>query len=574
MMVKRDGVYQDLSWSEFYSDVERLSTALVNMGMSVNDRVAIMSNTRFEWAIADSAALTAGGLTVPIYPTLLREEVIKLLARSRSSILFLESTELIENPLELIDKVDELEKIILIDRSPGDDPSIPTLKELAASTEPDHDMLDKRLQSLNEDDVATIIFTSGTTGDPKGVQLTHKNLLSNVENILKVVKFNKDDICLSHLPLAHIFERMAGYYSMLYCGATIAYAESIQTVASDLTIVQPTACISVPRIFEKIFAAIENKALESSPLVRALTFWAIDVAEDVGEMIIDQKPLPLGKKIKHAIADKLVFSKVRAKFGGKIVQFVSGGAPLSPEMAIFFFAAGIPILEGYGLTETSPVITANTHEHRRVGTVGKPIPGVEVKIAEDGEIITRGDNVFKGYYENEEATNEVLSADGWFHTGDIGEIDSDGYLKITDRKKDLIVTAAGKNIAPQKVENILKFDRFISQVMLYGDKLPFISAVVVPDFEWLASYAKQKNIKYDSIGDLVKNPKIIDLYYRRIDKLQREHHLASYESVKQIVLLDHEFTMDGGEVTPTLKLKRKMITEHYADQLAALYKKD
>jgi len=358
---------------------------------------------------------------------------------------------------------------------------------------------------------------------------------------------------------------------MLYGGCTIAYAEELSKVVVNIAQVRPTLMVSVPRIFEKIFAGIQAKAAESPKPIRALTLWAIDTATRVGELRNAGKPVPAGLAFKFKIADKLVYKKIRMKFGGRIKFFVSGGAPLAPELAVFFNTIGVPILEGYGLTETSPVIAVNTFEHRKAGTVGRPIPGVAVKIAEDGEILTRGPNVFPGYYQNEEATREAFTADGWFMTGDIGEIDAQGLLRITDRKKDLLVTAGGKNIAPQRVENALKLDKFIGEAMLYGDKKNFITALIVPDFDWLERYAGHKGIAFTDRTDLVKNPAILDLMERRIASAQNEADLANYERVKKFILLDHEFSAADGEVTPTMKMKRKQITTHYKRELDALY---
>jgi long-chain acyl-CoA synthetase len=544
--------------------------------------VAILSHTRYEWAVADMAILTAGGLVVPLYPNLAPNEAADLIRRSGSRLLFASDREQVEKILQFFDKANCLERVVVFDaealegvRRPDFVAQEAWLAEAGATESGiDETSLAQRVAATRGDDAATIIYTSGTTGEPKGVLLSHRNILSNCEAAGSLFDLGPGDSCLSHLPLAHIFERMAGYYFMLSIGATIAYAESIKTVVEDLALVRPTVCVSVPRIFEKIYAGLQAKAADASLPVRALTFWALDVANRVGRLKEGGNEVPLLLGLRYAVADRLVYARVRRLFGGRVRLFVSGGAPLDADLAVFFNTIGIPVLEGYGLTETSPVVTCNTFEHRKAGTVGRPIPGVEVRIGEDGEILVRGPNVFQGYYKDEEATREAISEGGWFHTGDIGEFDSEGMLVITDRKKDLIVTAGGKNVAPQKVEGILKRDKYIAEAMLYGDRRPFITALVVPDFGWIGRYAQWKEISYKDRCELVKNPRIVDFIARRIDKMQEEAHLAPYETVKKFVLLDHEFSPREGEVTPTMKIRRKQITEHYKRELDALYEKD
>lgn len=576
MLVKSGASYREVTWSEFYGDVERAAASLINLGVSVGDRVAILSSTRMEWAVADSGALSAGAITVPIYPSLTAPEIKDLLLRSESKVIFIADADQVEKFTEKTEEFTFLDKIVVFDGAavPKTSPlPFVSLADFCGGAKVDQAILAERIAARKPEDVATIIFTSGTTGEPKGVMLTHDNIMSNVIETLRHFSFGTSDVHLAHLPLAHIFERMGGYYLMLYAGATIAYAESIQTVAANIAEVRPTVVVTVPRIFEKIYAGIQAKGAEAPGPVKALTFWALGVAAEVGDHLDKKKPFGLGLSIKNAIANALVFKKVRAKMGGRLRFFVSGGAPLSPEIARFFLGTGLPVMEGYGLTETSPVISANTPDALRVGSVGKPLANVKVKIAEDGEILCKGPSIFIGYYKNEEATKHAFTEDGYFMTGDIGIIDADGFLKITDRKKDLIVTAGGKNVAPQKIENILKMDKFISEVMLYGDKRPFLTAIVVPDFAWLEKYAVHKGMIFHDPKDLVKDSHIIDLYQRRMAAAQEANGLPSHETVKKFVLLDHEFSANQGEVTPTLKLRRKSVTSHYAKELEALYEK-
>ena len=574
MMVKRQGAYREVTWGEFYGLASRVGRALVGRGLQTGDRVGILSHTRFEWAVADTAILTAGCVSVPIYPTLTGKEIRSLLDRSGARAIFVSDAEQLEKALPLLDRVESLEFLVAFDEDalPGSDPRAPTLDAFAREGDAqDPAALEQRLAAPKEDDLATLIFTSGTTGEPKGVMLTHRNILANVDASLEEFRLGPDDVCLAHLPLAHILERMAGYYLMLSCGTVIAYAENITTVAQNLGEVRPTVAVSVPRIFEKVYAGIQAKAVEAPGPIRALTFWALGVARRLGDLQTAGQALPLGLRLQRAVADRLVYAKVRHKVGGRLRFFISGGAPLAPELAKFFNAIGVQIYEGYGLTETSPVIAVNTPTRNRVGTVGPPLSNVEVRIAEDGEILAKGPSVFPGYYGNEAATAEAFTGDGFFRTGDIGEIDADGFLRITDRKKDILVTAGGKNVAPQKVENVLKLSKYIADAMLYGDRKPFVTALIVPDADWLRRYAEWKKIPGATVSELVADPQVLDYYARLVEETQHKAELAPYESVKKFVLLDHEFSMDQGEVTPTMKIRRRKVTERYKDRLEALY---
>ncbi len=574
-LVKRSGAYQPVLWADFYRQAQEVALALLARGFAPGDRAAILGPTRPEWAVADVGILTAGGITVPIYPSLSAGEVKDLVVRSGATVLFAADAEQVAKALPILDEVAALAAVVVFDPEALAGVSHPRALTLAAlraeAASRDVGELEARLAARSPDDVATVLFTSGTTGEPKGVALTHRNLLANIEASVASFTIGPDDVALAHLPLAHILERMAGYYLMLYCGATIAYAEDIKTVAANLAEVRPTLAVSVPRIFEKVFAGIQAKAAEAPGLVRRLTFWAIGVANRVGAQLDRGQPLPLGLALQRALADRLVFGKIRAKLGGRLRFFISGGAPLAPELALFFSGVGVKIYEGYGLTETSPVLAVNTPAHHRAGTVGKPLPNVELRLGEDGEIQARGPSVFGGYYRNEAATREAFTADGFFCTGDIGEFTADGFLRITDRKKDLIVTAAGKNVAPQKVENVLKLSKYIAEVMLFGDKKQFISAVVVPDFEWLRRYAELKGLGALDTPALVAHPQVQDYYQRLIRETQAKAGLGSFESVRRFVLLDHEFSLDQGEVTPTLKIRRQQITARYRAELEALY---
>ena len=431
----------------------------------------------------------------------------------------------------------------------------------------DPGLFEKRALAVKPDDLASIIYTSGTTGVPKGVMLTHANFVSNAKALDAVTEFTAKDTILSFLPLSHVLERMTTF-SFLYKGATIAYAESIETVAENLLEVRPTIMISVPRLFDKIYAKVMDNVLTQSPLKRKIFFWALSVGKKYGARTIRHQPIPRGLDVRHKLAAKLVFSKIVEKTGGRVHFFVSGGAPLSGDVAEFFYAIGITILEGYGLTETSPVLTCNTFDKMKFGTVGPPVPGVEIKIAPDGEILAKGPNVMKGYYKKQQETREAFEG-GWFHTGDIGHFDEEGFLVITDRKKDIIVTAGGKNVAPQPIENLLKTNPYIQTAVVVGGGRKFISALIVPDFEKLEAYARAKGIPFGSRRELVEREEIVAFMLAEVNRTTP--HLASYERIKKVVLLDRDFNADT-ELTPSLKVKRHIVEKTFKDKIDLLYK--
>jgi long-chain acyl-CoA synthetase len=418
--------------------------------------------------------------------------------------------------------------------------------------------------AIGPDEVVTILYTSGTTGDPKGVMLTHQNLYSNVIASSRILAVGTDDSTLSFLPLSHVFQRMVDYL-LFSSGCMIAYARSLEQVAEDLVLVKPTIVVSVPRLYEKVYA----KVMESGGVKGVLVRWAEGVGAQWTDVTLEgRKPGPF-LAARHALADRIVFRKIRERVGGRLRFFVSGGAPLAPHINRFFYGAGITILEGYGLTETSPVTNVNSPEHFRIGTVGRPVPGTEIRIAEDGEILVRGPQVMKGYFKRPEATAEVLTEDGWFHTGDIGEIDRDGYLRITDRKKDIIVTAGGKNVAPQPIEGRLKSNRWVDQAVLVGDRRKFLSLLVVPDFAALAAWASEQGIESPDRATLLRHPKVKGLMEQEV--LGELGDLARFEAPKKIVLIDREFTIEDGSLTPTQKVKRRVVEERYKDLIDSLY---
>ncbi len=571
LRVKRGGAWVDISYSDLLEQVEAAGMGFRALGINPGDRVAILSENRPEWAIVDYACLTARCADVPVYPTLPAAQTAFILNDSGAVAICVSSQDQLDKILEVRDQLPNLQHIIAFD-SDATGPGVISMKELqdkgreARGSHPDYR---EQAQQVTPDDLATVIYTSGTTGNPKGVMLTHGNLTSNVVAGLQVLSISDADQCLSFLPLSHIFERMAGHYCMLKAGVVINYAESIEQVSPNMIELGPTVVLSVPRLYEKIYARVLENALSGSKLKQKIFFWAKHTAERWAEYQLAGEPVPAILGLKKAVADKLVFSKLRARTGGKLRFFASGGAPLSPEIAKFFYAAGLIILEGYGLTETSPIITVNTFDNIRLGTVGKVLPGVEVMIADDGEILTRGPHVMKGYYNLPEATAEALDDNGWFHTGDIGVLDGDGFLKITDRKKDIIVTAGGKNIAPQPIEGLIKTNRYVLNAVMLGDKRKFPILLVVPEFDVLKAWADETGISYTDDANLVANSDVAAKVEAEVKKSLRG--LAQYEVPKKMVMIDQDFTIESGELTPTLKVKRRVIEQRYADQIEAVY---
>jgi long-chain acyl-CoA synthetase len=571
LQAKVAGVYKPISHAEVADRVRHAARGLSSLGVRRGDKVGILSENRPEWAIADFACLTAGLTDVPIYPTLPADQIAYILKDSGAVAIFVSNKTQGEKIREIRSQLPLLKAIIGFDEIPGlTNMSIAELEKRGGAGETKLSIQTYREDALTvkPDDIATIIYTSGTTGEPKGVMLTHDNIYSNVAGSMKAIPFAGNDVGLSFLPLSHIFERMAGHYLMFATGTSIAYAESIDTVPINMQEVRPTLVLSVPRLYEKMYARVLEAALSGGFLKKKIFFWARGVAERwANEKLSGKNPGGLLAR-QYSIAQKLVFSKLKTRTGGRLRYFVSGGAPLSPEINKFFYAAGLEILEGYGLTETSPVIAVNTPENFRIGTVGKPIDGVEVKIAADGEILTRGPHVMKGYYNKPDATREAIEPDGWFHTGDIGEL-RDGFLAITDRKKDIIVTAGGKNIAPQPLENKVKTNKYVAQAVMLGDKRKFPSMLIVPNFDQLEKWAMKRNIIWTDRAQLLRMPTIQAKMEKEVNKELAG--AAHFEVPKKIGLLEHDFTIERGELTPTQKVKRRAIDKQYKTLIDSLY---
>jgi long-chain acyl-CoA synthetase len=570
LLFKRGGRYEPMSHREILARVRHCALGLATLGLKRGDRVAILSENRPEWAIADYACLTSGITDVPIYPTLPPDQIAYILKDAGCAAIFVSTPEQAQKIASIRTQVASLTHVVSFDEvGAAADLTLGQLEGRGAAVETPQAIADYRAgaDAVDPDDLATLIYTSGTTGNPKGVMLTHNNIRSNIEAVRYKLPFRGDDTSLSFLPLSHIFERM-GDYLMFAVGSSIAYAESLDTVPVNMAEVRPTIVFSVPRLYEKMYARVLQNALSGSAIKKRIFFWARDVAEKWADVkLAGGEPRGMLAR-KYALAQKLVFSKLKERTGGRLRFFVSGGAPLAPEINKFFYAAGLIILEGYGLTETSPVIGVNTPEDFRIGTIGRPVAGVEVMIAADGEILTRGPGVMKGYYNNPEATAEAIDADGWFHTGDIGEM-RDGFLAITDRKKDIIVTAGGKNIAPQPVENMVKTNKYVSQAVMIGDKRRFPSMLIVPNFEQLEGWAKRKNYIWTDRTQLIRMPAV----HAKMEKevLSMVAGLAQYERPKKIALLENDFSLDKGEMTPTQKVKRRVVDRNYKDVIDGMY---
>lgn len=564
---KLEGVWRDISWQQLGDHIRAFGSGLIGLGIRPGERVAVMAPNGPEWVYADLGSMACGALSVPVYHTEGIDTVLHILQDSQSRFLFIHSPLVAGELLGLLDRLPHLERIIQLEGAAAGQHCL-TLETFLRPRDAAAAELARRIEAAEAGDIATLVYTSGTTGPPKGAMLTHANFLSNVEACSRLFDIGPEDECLSFLPLSHVFERMAGYYFMLRQGAVIAYAENFESVPSNLAEVRPTVAISVPRLYEKMYARVMERVLAGPWLKKQLFFGALKAGRALvtKEMRGEPAGLPLRKTV--ALARKVVFAPLRQHLGGRLRFFVSGGAPLGRDIAEFFFAVGLPIYEGYGLTETSPVIAANDPHHVRLGTVGRPLPGTEVRIAEDGEILTRGPGVFQGYWKQPEQTAAAFD-DGWFRTGDIGRIDADGFLAITDRKKDLIVTAGGENVAPQVLENLFKADKFIANVMVYGDRKPFLTALVVPNFDNIEKYAREHRIDFLNHCDLVNHPQILKLIRDRIDLHQLS--MPPIQRIKRFTLISRDFSGSDGEVTPTLKTKRKVVTMHFHRVLEGMY---
>jgi long-chain acyl-CoA synthetase len=569
---KRGGEWRRMSSSQLVDRIGNIALGLYSLGLRKGDRVAMLAANSPEWTLTDAGCQFAGLLDVPVYPTLAEASVGYILRNSGARIFVLENRAMFERVRAVLKESLGVERLIFFDPSGVETDDIMTLADVEKlgadlrSRKPE--LLDSLIDSSKPDDISTLIYTSGTTGEPKGVELTHANIISNVIDSAEKYSFSEADVPLSVLPLCHIFERTAMY--LYICnGMAVHYAESIDKAPDNLKEVRPTIFVGVPRIFEKVYARARLQASQSGGIKTKIFDWAIDVAKRYAMHLENGEKVPSLLALKHRVADALIYKRLRAFFGGRLRACITGGAALSDDIYLIFTGAGITIMQGYGLTETSPVITSNNPSAHKLGTVGKPIRNVNVRIAADGEIEVSGPGVMVGYYNKPEATREAFTEDGWFRTGDIGEIDEEGFLRITDRKKELFKTSGGKYIAPSPIEQMVRASKFVSQVVLVGDRRKFPAALIVPNFDMLASYARHKGLDLHTPKEFCSDPRIIDLIERQVAGLTGS--LGQYEKVKKIALIENEMTVDGGELTPTLKVRRRIVDEKYKDLIDRMY---
>lgn len=572
---KKSGQIITLSYAEFYMRVLMAARGLRKAGMAPGDRVAIFSENRAGWAISDLGVQSALGITVPIYATNTGAQAAYVINHSGARIVFVSTRQQYEKLIAVKDQIPNVELVISYDRFLG-------LRELPVYSlyqlsEISHPLTDKEqekiegwIDEIKPDDLITVIYTSGTTGNPKGVMLSQSNMVFNATAGMKKLEgLDPTEVFLSFLPLSHVLERTAGYHAALLCGCHIAFAESVDKVIENILDFRPSVMVSVPRLFEKIYSRIYENVHQSSAFKRWLFHRAVARGREfMLRRFIEPRPIGFLLRLEHKFLDRLVFSKIRARFGGNLRYFISGGAPLDKTINEFMWTIGIPTFEGYGLTETSPAVTLNAPWKVRFGSVGTLLEETEAKLAEDGELLLKGPQIMSGYYKDPQATADTFE-DGWFKTGDIAKIDDDGYIFIVDRKKEIIVTAGGKNIAPQAVENELRLDKFISQAYVFGDRKPYLVALLTPNIDRVLEFAKTEKLPYLDTNELVSSRRTLELYTERVKEVNK--HLPPYETIKKFVLLPREFSIEGGELTPTLKMKRKVIYEKYRDRIEGLY---
>jgi len=573
LMHKVEGIYKGISFRNVRSTVERFALGLSGIGVKKGDMVGLISENRPEWVVADMGMMCLGAINVPLYPTFTPKQIEYIFNDAGVKFAVVSNQMQLNKLLKIAAEVPSLQGIIVMnDKGTAEDSRVRKFSAVIKMGEAQHK--DERSPLLEAafktqpQDLLTLIYTSGTTGNPKGVMLSHDNLVSNIMGALECLPFSHDDTLLSFLPLCHSFERMGGYYTAVSCGATIAYAESIDTVRENLAEIRPTILTGVPRFYERIYNRIHKQVDAETPLNRRVFYWAVNTGRKYARAKREGRTLPQ-LSIQRSIAERLVFRKLKERTGGKVRFLVSGGAALPREYGEFFEAIGLQVIEGYGLTESSPVISVNRLDDYKFGTVGKPIARVEVKIAPDGEILARGPNIMQGYWNDEAATREAIDEDRWLHTGDIGMFDEEGFLHITDRKKHLFVTSGGKNIAPQPIESHFLQSKYIDQFVLIGDGRLYLTALIVPDFDVLKDFAKLNHVPLSARQELIEKPDVIQLFDLEINLLQQD--LPSYERVRKFTLLSNPFTIEEGELTPTLKVRRKVINEKYKDIIDRMY---
>lgn len=576
---KLKGRWESASWEDYYKRAAYVGLALHDMGLKKGDRVSLLSENRLEWLYTDMGVLGAGGCIVPIYPTLIDEEVEYIVSHSESKFLVVENNLQLQKGLYTAKRYPGLQKIIVIDMNGvGANPLVMSFAELLEKGKKLYDANPGKFKELADavtpDDLATIVYTSGTTGVPKGAMITHQNIMAVVMALHKIEPHYAYDTdqTVPFLPLSHVFERIAGHFYGMYVGITASYAESLDTILQDIQEKRPTVVLAVPRVLEKVYQRIISQVQEQSPFKQKVFYWGQKVGNKISTLREQKKKPGLLLKLKYKIAYAIIFKKLQNALGGRVRWMTASGAPTAREIILFFNSAGIMVIEGYGMTECCAPATMSNIADYRIGTVGRPLPGVDIKIADDGEILIKGDNVFKGYWKMPEETKESFTPDGYFMSGDIGVFDDAGFLMITDRKKDLIITSGGKNVAPQKIENLIKSDPLFTQAIVIGDKRKYLTALVNISQEQAEHVAREKGISFTSFNDLLENEQFQKIVEEHIEKCNQK--LARYETVKKVGIIRNEFSKETGELTATLKVKRKIVQEKYKSIIDSLYEED
>ncbi len=568
--------YVGMTYDELRELTENFAAGLRALGVGRGDKVGIVSENRIEWVVSDFAIIGMGGIDVPIFPTMTSAQESYIFNHCEAKIIIVSNKFQLNKLLKVRNELTKLEHIIVMnDDVELDEPNVLKFADVVRNGAASMSQAERRTwfeaecAASNPDDLVTLIYTSGTTGNPKGVMLTNTNLVSNVEGSSDAIDIGDKDVLLSFLPLCHAYERTTGYYTLFACHATVAFAVSIETVAENMKEVRPTYMTAVPRLFERIHGRIVTAIEKDTPAKQKIFYWAIGVGKKyVGLTLAGKKPSPV-LSAQYAAANRLVFGKIRERTGGRLRAFISGGAALPKDLAEFFYAAGITVLEGYGLTESSPVLTVTRAAAPAIGTVGKPLFNVQIKIAEDGEILAKGPNIMRGYLHDDEATKAVINDEGWLHTGDIGVINPAGNLVITDRKKNIFVSSGGKNIAPQPIENTLTQSRFIDQIVLLGDKREYCTALIVPDFEYVKEYATMNGLAYPDTYSLLQSDALLQAIQRDVDALQAN--FAKFEKVRKFTLMERAFTVEDGEITPKLNVRRHVVEKKFSDRIEKMY---
>lgn len=577
---KVNGQYQELKYSELWEKIEDFSLGLLSLGFKQNDRIGIVSENRIEWFIVDLAISSIGAISVPIFPITTAKQEEFIFNDCTAVGVVVSNKFQLNKILQVKDNIPSLRHFIIMDEFDGIDNLDLAVKSFSEILEIGHSsrkkeqrdfIINERINRIKPEDVFSIIYTSGTTGDPKGVVLTHRNIVSNVIASAKTINFGEMDIFLSYLPWCHAYEHTV-IYAAFSCGSQIALAESIETISLNIKEIKPTLMTTVPRLLEIIRKRINAQISKEGKIKKKIFEWAVEVGKKYVLEYVQRGKSSTFLKNKYLLADKLVFSKIREKLGIQTIKFISGGAPLNVDVNLFFWAIGYKVYEGYGLTEASPVVSVTREDDVEFGTVGKPLENVEVRIAEDGEILVRGPNVMRGYWNDLEATKTAIDEDGWLYTGDVGQITERGNLKITDRKKYIFVNSGGKNISPRLIENVINQSQYVDQCIIIGDNREYNTALILPNFEELKKLAEVLEIKYTNLSELVSNEKIIKIIKNDIDRLQKD--LSKFERVRKFALLTESFSVDSGELSPKMSVKRHIVERKYSDLIEQMYKLD